>query len=226
MPSPSARSTLPLAASPITHTLLLRLTVAAILLLAMAAGPAVAGERTILVLGDSLSAAYGMDRDRGWVALLEQRLADEGLPWRAANASTSGDTTRGGLSRLPQALERHEPEIVVIALGGNDGLRGVSPGEIERNLGRIVETARDAGARVLVAGVRIPPNYGQAYTDRFARTFDNVATEYELALVPRILDGVAENPALMQSDGIHPAADAQPLILDNIWSELRPMLVE
>ncbi|SEP16343.1 acyl-CoA thioesterase-1 [Aquisalimonas asiatica] len=190
------------------------------------AGPGLAGERTVLVLGDSLSAAYGMDRDQGWVALLDQRLAEEDLPWRAANASTSGDTTRNGLSRLPQALERHEPDIVVVALGGNDGLRGVSPGEIERNLGRIVETARDAGARVLIAGVRIPPNYGQAYTERFTQSFANVATEYDLALVPRILDGVAEDPGLMQSDGIHPTADAQPLILDTIWPELRPMLAE
>ncbi|MFV8836554.1 arylesterase [Aquisalimonas sp.] len=198
---------------------------AAFLLLGLAGGVA-AGDRTILVLGDSLSAAYGMDRDQGWVALLEQRLADEELPWRTANASTGGDTTRNGLSRLPQALERHEPAIVVVALGGNDGLRGVSPGEIERNLERIVETARDAGARVLIAGVRIPPNYGQAYTERFAQAFANVATEYDLALVPRILDGVAEDPGLMQSDGIHPAADAQPRILDNIWSELRPMLAE
>ncbi|WP_245754072.1 arylesterase [Aquisalimonas asiatica] len=198
---------------------------AAVLLLGLA-GPGLAGERTVLVLGDSLSAAYGMDRDQGWVALLDQRLAEEDLPWRAANASTSGDTTRNGLSRLPQALERHEPDIVVVALGGNDGLRGVSPGEIERNLGRIVETARDAGARVLIAGVRIPPNYGQAYTERFTQSFANVATEYDLALVPRILDGVAEDPGLMQSDGIHPTADAQPLILDTIWPELRPMLAE
>lgn len=185
-----------------------------------------AGERTVLVLGDSLSAAYGMDREQGWVALLDRRLADEELPWRAANASTSGDTTRNGLSRLPGALERHEPAIVVVALGGNDGLRGVSPGEIERNLGRIVDKAREADARVLIAGVRIPPNYGQTYTERFAQAFDNIATEYELPLVPRILDGVAENPELMQDDGIHPTAEAQSVILDNIWSELRPMLDE
>lgn len=185
-----------------------------------------AGERTILVLGDSLSAAYGMDRDQGWVALLDQRMRQEGYDWRAANASTSGDTTRNGLSRLPRALEQHEPAIVVIALGGNDGLRGVSPGEIENNLQRMVDTARESSARVLIAGVRIPPNYGRAYTDRFANTFANVATENDLPLVPRILDGVAEDSSLMQDDGIHPGVEAQERILDNIWSELRPMLEE
>ena len=183
-----------------------------------------AGERTVLVLGDSLSAAYGMDREQGWVALLDERLRQEGPDWRAANASTSGDTTRGGLSRLPRALEQHEPAIVIIALGGNDGLRGVGPGEIENNLQRMVDTARESNARVLIAGVRIPPNYGRAYTERFANTFANVATENDLPLVPRTLDGVAEDSSLMQDDGIHPRAEAQEQILDNIWSELRPML--
>ena len=204
------------------YTLLIRFGVAILLLFLLA--PVQAGERTVLVLGDSLSAAYGMDREQGWVALLDKRLRQDGLDWRAANASTSGDTTRGGLSRLPRALEQHEPAIVIIALGGNDGLRGVGPGEIVKNLQRMVDTARESNARVLIAGVRIPPNYGRAYTERFANTFANVATENDLPLVPRILDGVAEDSSLMQDDGIHPRAEAQEQILDNIWSELRPML--
>lgn len=204
---------------------MLRVAVAAMLLFVLSA-PARAEERTIVVLGDSLSAAYGMDREQGWVAHLERRLADEQLPWRVANASVSGDTLRSGLNRLPRLLERHEPAIVIVALGGNDGLRGVSPGEIENNLTNIVEKARAAGAEVLIAGVRIPPNYGQAYTQRFAATFTNVAEEHNLRLAPRILDGVAENRNLMQDDGIHPRAEAQSRILDNIWSELRPMLEE
>ncbi len=204
---------------------MLRVAVAAMLLFVLSA-PAHAEERTIVVLGDSLSAAYGMDREQGWVAHLERRLADEQLPWRVANASVSGDTLRSGLNRLPRVLERHEPAIVIVALGGNDGLRGVSPGEIENNLTGIVEKARAAGAEVLIAGVRIPPNYGQAYTQRFAATFTDVAEEHDLRLVPRILDGVAENRDLMQDDGIHPRAEAQARILDNIWSELRPILEE
>ena len=194
------------------------------MLLLLLLTPVQAGERTVLVLGDSLSAAYGMDREQGWVALLDERLRQEGFDWRAANASTSGDTTRSGLSRLPRALDQHEPAIVVIALGGNDGLRGVGPGEIENNLQRMVDTAQESSARVLIAGVRIPPNYGRAYTERFANAFANVATENDLPLVPRILDGVAEESSLMQDDGIHPRAEAQEQILDNIWSELRPML--
>ncbi|WP_290651335.1 arylesterase [Aquisalimonas sp.] len=225
MPKPSVRTTLALAASTIDHSLMLRVAVAAMLLFVLSA-PAHAEERTIVVLGDSLSAAYGMDREQGWVAHLERRLADEQLPWRVANASVSGDTLRSGLNRLPRVLERHEPAIVIVALGGNDGLRGVSPGEIENNLTGIVEKARAAGAEVLIAGVRIPPNYGQAYTQRFAATFTDVAEEHDLRLVPRILDGVAENRDLMQDDGIHPRAEAQARILDNIWSELRPILEE
>ena len=202
----------------------MRIALAAIVLLVFST--AAAGERTVLVLGDSLSAAYGMDRDQGWVAQLDRRLADKDLPWEATNASVSGDTTRNGLSRLPRALERHEPAIVVIALGGNDGLRGVNPDEMRRNLERMVEIARDADARVLIAGVRIPPNYGQAYTERFAQVFDNLATEKNLVLVPMILDGVDDNRDLMQDDGIHPTAEAQERILDNVWSKLRPMLEE
>ncbi len=202
--------------------LLIRFGIAVLLLFLLT--PVQAGERTVLVLGDSLSAAYGMDREQGWVALLDERLRQEGFDWRAANASTSGDTTRNGLSRLARALEQHEPAIVVIALGGNDGLRGVGPGEIENNLQRMVDTAQESSARVLIAGVRIPPNYGRAYTERFANAFANVATENDLPLVARILDGIAEDSSLMQDDGIHPRAEAQEQILDNIWSELRPML--
>lgn len=197
-----------------------------VLLLTLAAGPGQAGERTVLVLGDSLSAAYGMDRDEGWVALLDERLQRRDPPWRAVNASTSGDTTGSGLSRLPDALERHNPAIVIIALGGNDGLRGTSPATIERNLTRMVAAAREHGAGVLLAGVRIPPNYGSAYIRLFRQVYTDVAAEQDVPLVPRLLAGVAEDDSLMKDDGIHPRAAAQSAIMDNVWSELRPMLAE
>lgn len=185
-----------------------------------------ADERQILVMGDSLSAAYNMPQEDSWVQLLQQRLEDQDLPWSVINASISGDTTRGGLSRLPRALEQHAPEVVIIALGGNDGLRGVNPAETERNLKRMVELANEAGATVLVAGLRIPPNYGQAYANRFEQTFRNVADETDAVLLPRLLDGVDEYPELFMDDGIHPTAEAQPTILDIVWPRLRPLLEE
>lgn len=185
-----------------------------------------ANERVILVMGDSLSAAYNMAREDSWVHLLQQRLVEEGLPWTVINASISGDTTRGGLSRLPRALDQHDPAVVIIALGGNDGLRGVNPVEIERNLTRMVEQAREANATVLMAGVRIPPNYGPAYSERFEQTFRNVAEATNAALLWRILDGVDENPELIMDDGIHPTIAAQPAILGNIWRKLRPLIEE
>jgi acyl-CoA thioesterase I len=179
---------------------------------------------TILVLGDSISAAYGIQRDEGWVAQLETRVAALAQPWRVVNASLSGETTGGGLARLPAALAAHRPEIVVIELGGNDGLRGYPVDRIRENLSRLVGLARDAGSRVLLVGMEIPPNYGARYTEAFAGAFRDVAARHGVPLVPFLLDGVALEPGLMQADGIHPTAAAQPLLLEAVWEHLAPLL--
>lgn len=179
---------------------------------------------TVLILGDSLSAAYGIPQDRGWVALLQQRLAERGLPHRLVNASVSGETTRGGLTRLPRLLEEHRPGLVVIELGANDGLRGFSDRVFADSLRGLVEAATKSGARVLLLGVRLPPNYGAVFNARFDRVFDEVARETQTPLVPFFLKGVAEDRALMLPDGLHPAAEAQPIILDNVWPALEPLL--
>ncbi len=186
--------------------------------------PAAAGAPVIAVLGDSLSAAYGMPAERGWVALLQQRLAAEGYRHRVVNASISGDTTRGGLARLPALLEKHRPEVLVVELGGNDGLRGLPIAETRANLAQIIDRAQAAGARVVLVGVQLPPNYGPAFTRRFAAMFGELAQEKAVALVPFILEGIATEPALMQDDGIHPTAEAQPLMLDLVWPRLRAVL--
>jgi acyl-CoA thioesterase-1 len=186
--------------------------------------PETAEPRTLVVLGDSLSAAYGLPTERGWVALLEARLADAGLAHRVVNASISGDTTGGGLTRLPQALKRHRPAVVIIELGANDGLRGIPVREIEANLKALVRLTREAGAKVLLVGVHLPPNYGAAYTAAFQATFRAVAEAEQAPLVPDLLAGVAEDWQLMQADGLHPTAEAQPRILDRVWSGLEPLL--
>jgi len=178
----------------------------------------------LLVLGDSLSAAYGLPLDQGWVSRLQARIEARGLPHRVVNASISGDTVAGGLSRLPGLLTRWSPQVVVVELGANDGLRGFAPAVIRADLVRLVEQIQTTDADVLVAGVRLPPNYGPAYTDRFQRLYAQVATETGAALVPRLLAGVAEEPSLMQDDGLHPTAAAQPRILENLWPELAPLL--
>jgi acyl-CoA thioesterase-1 len=178
----------------------------------------------ILVIGDSLSAAYGIEQQRGWVALLQQRLQQQAFSYQVVNASISGDTTRGGLSRLQTALQRERPQLLIIALGGNDGLRGFSPEQTRSNLRDMIKLGREAGARVLLLGVKLPANYGRAYTEKFHRIYLELASEYDVALVPFFLEGVAETRALMQPDGIHPAAEAQPRILDNVWTGLAPLL--
>ena len=178
----------------------------------------------ILVLGDSLSSAWGIDTNEGWVALLQQKIMQQGLDYRLINASVSGDTTRTGLSRIDAALQTHQPEIVIIALGGNDGLRGLAFSEIENSLVSIIDRCQQDGATVLLAGVRLPPNYGPAYNEKFAALYRGLAERYQVQLVPRMLDQVAENRALMQQDGIHPTAEAQPQIMKNIWMVLEPML--
>ncbi len=178
----------------------------------------------ILVVGDSLSAAYGIEKERGWVALLQRRLQEQAFGYQVINASISGDTTRGGLSRLPTALQREKPRVLIIALGGNDGLRGFSPEQTRSNLRAMIAKGRDAGARVLLLGVKLPENYGRAFTEKFHRIYLELASEQGVALVPFFLEGVAETRALMQPDGIHPAAEAQPRILDNVWTGLAPLL--
>ena len=183
-------------------------------------GTAAAGER-VLVLGDSLSAAYNMPTEAGWVARLSERLGPDA---RVINAAISGETTAGGRARLPDALERHQPSIVIIALGGNDGLRGISPDAMRENLLAMIERARAAGARVVLAGVRLPSNYGSAFIERFRQVYRDVAERAGVVLIPQLLAGVAGDPSLMQSDGIHPNQKAQPVILSTVWSALAPLL--
>ena len=186
--------------------------------------PARADVPVILVLGDSLSAGYGIPVERGWVNLLQLRLAERSFPHRVVNASISGDTTAGGLSRLPTALERDHPAIVILELGANDGLRGQPIMTLAANLSRLIEQAQQAGSRVLLAEMRIPPNYGPAYTQKFQATFGQLAKHYDIPLIPFLLDGVAGDQALIQDDGLHPRAEAQGRILDNVWAVLEPAL--
>lgn len=173
--------------------------------------------RTLLVLGDSLSAGFGLEPGQGWVELLQDRLESKGYGYRVVNASISGDTTTGGLGRLPRALKVHGPSIVVIELGGNDGLRGTPITVMRENLTKMIRLARDAGARVVLAGIQMPPNYGTRYTQEFAAVYPALAKGEKVALIDFILDGVALEKSLMQADGIHPNAAGQPRILDNAW---------
>ncbi len=179
---------------------------------------------TILVLGDSLSAAFGLDSDEGWVALLQQQLTTQGYDYDVINASVSGDTTRTGLSRLESTLNVHHPAIVIVALGGNDGLRGLPFSEIENSLQNIIQRCKQQGAQMLLVGVRLPPNYGPVYTQKFAELYQRLADSYQVPLVARMLDNVAENRAWMQADGMHPKAEAQPQVMENIWAGLKPLL--
>lgn len=178
---------------------------------------------TLLVMGDSLSAAYGIEQEQGWVALLAERLDGEA---QVVNASISGETTSGGAQRFADIIGQREPDIVLLELGGNDGLRGLPPVQMRANLATMIEQSQQAGAEVLLLGIDIPPNYGQAYRDAFTGVYHSLAEEYDLSLVPFLLEDIALNQQLMQSDGIHPTADAQPIILDNVWSALEPLLEE
>jgi len=181
----------------------------------------------LLVVGDSLSAEYGLPRGTGWVALLEQRLAREKLAWRVVNASISGDTTSGCRSRLPALLKQHRPQVVVIELGGNDALRGLPLAMTQDNITAMTRAAKAAGAKVLIAGMAVPPNYGKAYGESFIALFGTVARAEGAALVPFLLKGVADGPnadALFQPDRIHPTAEAHPTMLANVWPALRPLL--
>lgn len=178
----------------------------------------------LLVYGDSLSAGYGLPQNQGWVALLADRLRQEKFDYRVVNASLSGETTVGGAKRMEAVLAQHRPAIVVIELGGNDGLRGLSLAATRQNLEAMIRAAKAAGAKPVVVGMQLPPNYGAAYTGKFQALFEDVARQEKAALVPFMLAGFGERRELFQADGIHPAAAAQPLMLDNVWPVLRPLL--
>lgn len=196
-----------------------------ILLCALLFAPLAAAQPpVILVFGDSLSAGYGIDVRDGWVALLQQRIRNQGYPHAVVNASISGETTAGGRSRLPGALKRHQPDIVVLELGANDGLRALSLAQTRDNLAAMIRHAKAAGARVVLVGIHLPPNYGPAYTRSFHEIFGELARRYQTGLVPFLLEGVALDRTLMQADGLHPRAAAQPRILDNVWPSVDALL--
>ncbi|MBD9589357.1 arylesterase [Pseudomonas sp. PDM03] len=179
---------------------------------------------TVLIVGDSISAGFGLDTREGWVSLLEQRLKREGFDDKVINASISGDTSAGGRARLPALLAEHKPELVILELGGNDGLRGMLPIQLQQNLAAMINSSKASGAKVLLLGMQLPPNYGARYNKAFAEAFSNVATEKKIPLVPFFLDGVGGHPDLMQSDGLHPTAGAQDKLLENVWPTLKPLL--
>lgn len=189
-----------------------------------AASAANVQQQTILVLGDSLSAGYGIDQTLGWVSLLERRLQAQSLPYRVANASISGDTTSGGRARIARALDTHHPAIVIVELGGNDGLRGLPLVEMQKNLGAIIAQCQQRKVDVVLVGMRLPPNYGPVYTDKFQRMYAELAQRYRVPLVPFLLEGVAGHRELMQQDGVHARVEGQPRMLENVWRILAPML--
>ena len=191
---------------------------------AMAAGDAYSAPKTVLVLGDSLSAEYGLTRGTGWVALLQQRLKEQKIDATVVNASISGDTTSGGKSRLGPLLAAHRPDVLVLELGANDGLRGLPLNETENNLNAMLSAARQDKARTLLIGMRIPPNYGTVYARQFSDLFVKVAKNNKSALAPFLLDGVAQQPSLFQADRLHPTEQAQARLLDNVWPYLKPLL--
>ncbi|NWD75526.1 arylesterase [Pseudomonas gingeri] len=179
---------------------------------------------TILIVGDSISAGFGLDTRVGWVALLEKRLKTEGFVDPVVNASISGDTSAGGQARLPALLAEHKPQVVVLELGGNDGLRGQLPAQLKQNLASMIDKSQAVGAKVLLLGMQIPPNYGPRYTQAFAKVYGELAEEKNIALVPFFLEGIGGHPELMQADGIHPAPAGQGMLLDNVWPSLKPLL--
>jgi acyl-CoA thioesterase-1 len=186
--------------------------------------PMAAMAKSIVVLGDSISAGYGMDASQGWVNLLQQKFNREQKPHVISNESISGDTTAGGLARIDQALARHKPDIMLLELGANDGLRGLSPVEMKNNLIEMVRRSEKAGAKVMLLGMKIPPNYGKRYIDMFYNIYPQIADELKVPLVPFILEDVAAKPEFMQTDGLHPNALAQPIIAEKIAAYLEPLL--
>jgi acyl-CoA thioesterase I len=187
--------------------------------------PANADAPAILVFGDSISAGYGLAHvEQGWVGMLRAKLKDEGYGYQVVNASVTGETSAGGLARLPRALALHHPRVVILELGGNDGLRALPIDQMRSNLGKMVDLAVDSGAQVLLLGMRIPPNYGPEFTEKFFAVFADVARDKKTPLVPFLLNDIALSPNLMQADGVHPNELGQPKLLDNVWPRLRPLL--
>lgn len=185
--------------------------------------PAWAGG-TILIYGDSLSAAYGLSQDAGWPALLQARLRQEGMDYTVTNASISGETTSGGAARIAEALKAHKPRVIIVALGANDGLRGLPPQQMRENLAKIVSRSQRAKARVLLVGMRMPPNYGEAYMRAFAQVYTDLARKYKTALLPFLLEDMEQRRELFQADNMHPTAAAQPILLESVWKALAPLL--
>jgi acyl-CoA thioesterase I len=197
----------------------------ALFILVIASASAYAEDPVILVFGDSISAGYGLAHaEQGWVELLKTRLKAQGYGYQVINASVSGETTAGGLARLPRALALHHPKIVILELGGNDGLRAMPVAQMRANMGQMVDLATAAGAKVLLLGMRMPPNYGPQYTDQFALVFSDLARAKKSALVPFLLTDIALSQNLLQGDDIHPNAAGQPILLDNVWPALKPLL--
>ncbi len=189
-----------------------------------ASASAYSAPKTVLVLGDSLSAEYGLNRGSGWVALLEKKLKAERITATIVNASISGETTSGGRARLPALIRQHKPSVVVIELGANDGLRGLPVAQAEDNLRAMVDLSKKNNAEVLLIGMRMPPNYGRTYTEQFFRMYTKLSDKFKAPLVPFMLEGVAEQPKLFQADRLHPNADAHPIILANIWPKFKPLV--
>jgi len=185
---------------------------------------AASGERTLLVFGDSLSAAYGLQAEQGWVTQLQRRLQSQGYGYRVVNASVSGETTSGGRNRIERALAQHKPRLVLLELGANDGLRGLPVKETRDNLAFMMDAIKRSGARVLLLGIRIPPNYGPQYTQAFEQIYAGLAREKKAPLLPFLLEGIALDERFMQPDGLHPNAQGQPLVLANVWPVLKPLL--
>jgi acyl-CoA thioesterase-1 len=194
------------------------------LLMLAASASAYSAPKTVLVLGDSLSAEYGLNRGDGWVALLEKKLKSEKIDAAIVNASISGETTSGGRARLPALLAQHKPDVVVIELGANDGLRGLPVAAAEANLRTMVELSNKSKAKVVLVGMRMPPNYGRAYTERFFGMYKSLSTQLKAPLVPFMLDGVADQPKMFQADRMHPSAEAHPIILANIWPTFKTVI--
>jgi acyl-CoA thioesterase-1 len=198
---------------------------AALLALTIVCLPAAHGaEQTIVVVGDSLSSGYGIAAEQSWVAMLEDRLQAEGYGYRIVNASIAGDTSAGGLARLPRLLSAHDPELVLIELGGNDGLRGQPVATLRNNLAKMIELSYQSGADVVLAGIQLPPNYGAKYTQALAAVYPELAERFDAPLIEFILEDVALNRDLMQPDGIHPNAAGQKVVFDNVWRVLGPLL--
>ena len=195
-----------------------------ILFMFMASAASAAESPTVLIFGDSLSAGYGLDVDQSWGALLQQRLEEQGYEHRVVNASISGETTEGGVTQIGAAIEEFSPELIILALGGNDGLRGFPPARIKSNLMAIAERARNSGADVVLLGIKIPTNYGARYAAAFEAVYEEVATELDILWIEFFMDGVALNDELLQEDRIHPNAEAQPILLDNAWPIIRDTL--